>query len=122
MAEPVSGSIIANRQAERRRINESRRMLGLGERGVTTPQREPPPTAPTAGQPGSAPVPTEGEPTEAVTPGEGDGQEMRISMPPAERKAVLSQIEGILQTAEKQKKAKMAKVMGPARRFWGGGI
>jgi hypothetical protein len=34
----------------------------------------------------------------------------------------MGQIEELLKKAELQKRAKIHKVMGPARRFWGGGI
>ena len=46
MASKISGSTLENLASSRAKLNQSRKLLGLGERGVSQPQVAPPPRAP----------------------------------------------------------------------------
>lgn len=70
MANTGSGSTLSNLTATRRRLNKTREMLGLSERGIQKPQTAPPPRAPADTRP----------PQEVAQPGEEIPPEMREQM------------------------------------------
>jgi hypothetical protein len=133
MAQGVSPSFIANMVKQKRASNETRRLLGLGERGVPQPQRGPPPVAPAQPKAQKKAATTQKEePKRAAAEqqeeqptapaGGATPQANVLGLSEEQRQQLLVKILPFLERVKAEKRAKLHRKIGRARRFFGGGV
>ena len=126
---PDTGSTLANAAARRQQLNKIR--SGLMDRpGIARRGGPPPPTAPAQDRTSpredalaatAARHPTPDEPSEPLPPQEGD-QPAPITFDQETRDELLAQIEPFIVQMKMDKRAKLHRKIGRARKFLGGGV